>query len=146
VDSVAPSCAAVKTVTILENVRIARDTYRLRLNDPAMARAIRPGQVLMVRPSLASSDPLLGRPFALYDVVLDGRGDPAAVDVVYLVLGPELLVRQGRSFRSHSCLVGNPVSQRDEKTFHARRRTHYPSSMSATRLRVLSCSLSIYGL
>lgn len=33
------------------------------------------------------SDPLLGRPFALYDTVLDERGKPIGIDVVYLVVG-----------------------------------------------------------
>lgn len=74
------------TVPITENVPVARDTYRLRFQAPDLARAIRPGQFLMVRlPS--TSDPLLGRPFALYDTVLDGQGQPAAVEVVYLVVG-----------------------------------------------------------
>ncbi|WP_250846971.1 dihydroorotate dehydrogenase electron transfer subunit [Aquisphaera insulae] len=72
----------------MENVPIARDTYRLRLAEPSIASAIRPGQFLMVRPGPeGASDPLLGRPFALYDVVLDGAGVPAAVDIVYLVIG-----------------------------------------------------------
>jgi dihydroorotate dehydrogenase electron transfer subunit len=86
VDHVAPPLAAQRTVNILENLRVARDTFRMRLDDPAMARAIRPGQFLMVRPSLGS-DPLLGRPFALYDVARDASGTPVAVDVVYLILG-----------------------------------------------------------
>ena len=81
-----PGLAAQRTVAILENVAIARDTYRLRLDDPEMARAIRPGQFLMVRPG-AGSDPLLGRPFALYDVARDAGGVPFALDVVYLILG-----------------------------------------------------------
>ena len=34
-----------------------------------------------------TTDPLLGRPFALYDTVLDAQAQPAAVDVVYLVIG-----------------------------------------------------------
>jgi dihydroorotate dehydrogenase electron transfer subunit len=34
-----------------------------------------------------TTDPLLGRPFALYDTVLDAQGQAAAVDVVYLVVG-----------------------------------------------------------
>jgi dihydroorotate dehydrogenase electron transfer subunit len=75
-----------RTATVLENVALARSTYRLRLDCPAIARAIRPGQFLMVRPG-SSSDPLLGRPFALYDVVRDDDGEPFAVDVVYLVIG-----------------------------------------------------------
>ncbi len=34
-----------------------------------------------------TNDPLLGRPFALYDTVLDGAGQPIGLDVVYLVVG-----------------------------------------------------------
>jgi dihydroorotate dehydrogenase electron transfer subunit len=34
-----------------------------------------------------TNDPLLGRPFALYDTVLDNAGQPVAVDIVYLVVG-----------------------------------------------------------
>jgi dihydroorotate dehydrogenase electron transfer subunit len=33
------------------------------------------------------TDPLLARPFALYDTVLDAQGQPAALDIVYLVVG-----------------------------------------------------------
>jgi len=85
-EAVAPACAAQRTVAILENVAMARDTFRLRLDDPAMARSIRPGQFLMIRPS-GGSDPLLARPFALYDVARGPDGSAQAVDVVYLVLG-----------------------------------------------------------
>ncbi len=73
-------------VPVVENVRLARNTYRVRLRAPELARTIRPGQFLMLR-LLGGSDPLLGRPFALYDTVLDQRGTPDAVDVVYLVVG-----------------------------------------------------------
>jgi dihydroorotate dehydrogenase electron transfer subunit len=59
---------------------MARDTWRIRIEAPTMARAIRPGQFLMLRLP-GRSDPLLGRPFALFDVVGD------ALDVVYLVVG-----------------------------------------------------------
>src|SRR2546423_760170 len=71
---------------VVENVALARNTYRIRLHAPNLARAIRPGQFLMIRLP-TGSDPLLGRPFALYDTVLDADGQPAAVDVVYLVVG-----------------------------------------------------------
>jgi dihydroorotate dehydrogenase electron transfer subunit len=74
------------TVDVTENVLLARQTYRIRLYHPPLARAIRPGQFLMIRLP-ACTDPLLGRPFALYDTVLDAGGQPIAVDVVYLVVG-----------------------------------------------------------
>jgi dihydroorotate dehydrogenase electron transfer subunit len=79
-------CATHARVQVIENVRIARDTYRIRFECPAIARRIVPGQFLMLR--LAGlNDPLLGRPLALYDTVLDAAGRPFAIDVVYLTLG-----------------------------------------------------------
>jgi dihydroorotate dehydrogenase electron transfer subunit len=72
--------------TVTEHVPLARQTYRLRLHAPALAARIRPGQFLMLRLP-RTSDPLLGRPFALYDTVLNAHGEPEAVDVVYLVVG-----------------------------------------------------------
>ncbi|HEY7313739.1 MAG TPA: dihydroorotate dehydrogenase electron transfer subunit [Gemmataceae bacterium] len=74
------------SVPVRENVLLARQTYRIRLHSPELARAIRPGQFLMIRLP-GHSDPLLGRPFALYDTVLDDAGEPIAVDVVYLIVG-----------------------------------------------------------
>lgn len=79
-------CVSHRSVAVIENVSIARDTYRVRLDDPATARRILPGQFLMIRPG-EGSDPLLGRPFALYDVARDPAGSPVAVDVVYQVVG-----------------------------------------------------------
>ena len=78
--------AIQQTVEIIDNVRLARDTYRVRFHAPEIARSILPGQFLMLR--LAGvSDPLIGRPLALYDTVLSSGGEPTAVDVVYLVKG-----------------------------------------------------------
>jgi dihydroorotate dehydrogenase electron transfer subunit len=71
---------------VLLNRRLARDTYGIRLQAPELARSIRPGQFIMLRMP-GTSDPLLGRPFALYDTVVDAQGQPAAIDIVYLVVG-----------------------------------------------------------
>jgi dihydroorotate dehydrogenase electron transfer subunit len=75
-----------ETVTVTANEKLARQTYLLRFSTPALARAIRPGQFLMIRLP-GRSDPLLGRPFALYDTVVDEHARPIGVDVVYLVVG-----------------------------------------------------------
>lgn len=75
-----------QAVEVVLNERLARDAFRIRLACPALAQTIRPGQFLMIRLEQAN-DPLLGRPFALYDTVLNERGEPAALDVVYLVVG-----------------------------------------------------------
>jgi dihydroorotate dehydrogenase electron transfer subunit len=88
-DAFAPASAIHRLVPVVENIAIARDTYRLRLADATMARAIKPGQFVMIRPgSEGATDPLLGRPLALYDVVRDPTtGTPTALDVVYVVVG-----------------------------------------------------------
>jgi dihydroorotate dehydrogenase electron transfer subunit len=74
-----------RTARVIEHIQLAERTFRVRLECPELAAAIRPGQFVMLRlPN--TTDPLLGRPFALYDTVLDG-GKPVALDVVYLVVG-----------------------------------------------------------
>ena len=71
---------------VVENVRLARDTYRIRLAAPEIARKIVPGQFVMLRLP-GRTDPLLARPFALYDTVLDKNDQAIAIDLVYLVIG-----------------------------------------------------------
>lgn len=73
-------------VEVVEHLRLARDTYRLRIHCPPIAKRITPGQFVMLRLA-GCNDPLLGRPLALYDVGCDGAGRPVAVDVVYLAVG-----------------------------------------------------------
>src|SRR3954454_23319237 len=87
-EAVAPASAARRLAVVRETVAIGRDTYRIRLEAPALARSIIPGQFVMIRPGAeGAEDPLLGRPFALYDVATDGSGAPCALDIVYIVLG-----------------------------------------------------------
>lgn len=74
------------TAEILENVRIAQDTYRLRVACPEIAQLACPGQFVMLRLS-QFNDPLIGRPLALYDTYLDKSQSPLGLDVVYLVAG-----------------------------------------------------------
>ncbi len=81
-----PDQARKLTVSVRRNVRIARDTYRIRLDCPEIARRVLPGQFVMVRlPDC--TDPLLGRPLAAYEVVLGGDGQTESLDLVYLVVG-----------------------------------------------------------
>ena len=86
VSPTAPSCPSQSLARVVEHARIARETYRLRLEAPELARSILPGQFVMIRPA-TGTDPLLGRPFAMYDIVRDDAGAAWALDVVYLVLG-----------------------------------------------------------
>jgi dihydroorotate dehydrogenase electron transfer subunit len=77
--------AVQRVATVVEQERLARDTYRLRLRCPEIAAQITPGQFFMIRPP-RGDDPLLGRPFALYDTY-EEHGQPAGVDFGYVVIG-----------------------------------------------------------
>ncbi|MFP6768399.1 MAG: dihydroorotate dehydrogenase electron transfer subunit [Planctomycetaceae bacterium] len=78
--------AVQRTARVIEQVEMARDTFRLRLECPELAKRILPGQFFMVRePGL--TDPLLGRPFALFDVAYDSDGEPVGIDFGYIVVG-----------------------------------------------------------
>ncbi|MEW5949341.1 MAG: dihydroorotate dehydrogenase electron transfer subunit [Thermodesulfobacteriota bacterium] len=69
------------TATVLENRFIAPGVYRLRIEAPALARAARPGQFLMLRVG-QTLDPLLRRPFSIHAV----HGS-RTVDILYRVVG-----------------------------------------------------------
>lgn len=77
--------AVQRVVEVVEQRQLARDTYCLRLHCPELARQIVPGQFFMVR-APDTTDPLLGRPFALYDIY-EEHGEPAGVDFGYIVIG-----------------------------------------------------------
>lgn len=69
-----------ESAKIIQNLEVADATYRMRFECPELASRALPGQFFMVRVS-GCDDPLIGRPFALYDAQ-DGW-----VDFVYLIEG-----------------------------------------------------------
>jgi dihydroorotate dehydrogenase electron transfer subunit len=71
---------------VVEQAVLAQQTYRLRIECPDIARRIVPGQFFMLKPA-GAVDPLLGRPFALYDVYRDAAGRPIGFDFGYHVIG-----------------------------------------------------------
>ncbi|HUG18079.1 MAG TPA: dihydroorotate dehydrogenase electron transfer subunit [Planctomycetaceae bacterium] len=70
---------------VVDQQPMARNTYVVRIRCPELARQIRPGQFFMVRDP-NSFDPLLGRPFALYDT-FEENGEPAGIEFGYIVVG-----------------------------------------------------------
>lgn len=78
--------ALFQTTTVMEQVELAKETFRLRLHCPEIAGQIEPGQFFMVR-SPHRDDPLLGRPFAVYDTVTDDSGKHIGIDFGYAVIG-----------------------------------------------------------
>lgn len=74
--------AVFAPLVVIDNYRIAKDTMCLRVATPSTMCAAQPGQFFMLR-DLRSTDPLIGRAFALYDC------DPQSgwLEVAYLVKG-----------------------------------------------------------
>ncbi len=77
--------AVQQIATVVEQERMARDTYRIRLRCPELAQQIVPGQFFMVR-AAGESETILGRPFALYDVY-EENGSVAGVDFGFVIVG-----------------------------------------------------------
>lgn len=79
------ACSIHQTVQVARQRQLAKDTWAIRLECPDVAAKIKPGQFFMVR-SPGDSEPLLGRPFALFDVY-EEDGKLAGVEFGYLVVG-----------------------------------------------------------
>lgn len=88
--------SAWSTVRVVEQQPLGLDTFRLRLKCPEAAEKMTPGQFLMLRPH-RGTDPLLGRPFALYDTVDGPDGRPECIDLVYHVIGKMTAIMSGWS-------------------------------------------------
>ena len=78
--------AVQATAVIRDHRPLATNTHWMALDCPEIARQIVPGQFFMLR-SPGSSDPLLGRPFALLDVVRDDHGEPRGIEFGYVTVG-----------------------------------------------------------
>ncbi|MCC9599961.1 dihydroorotate dehydrogenase electron transfer subunit [Stieleria sp. JC731] len=71
---------------LVQNELIAESTYRLRVACPAIADRCVPGQFVMIRLADVNA-PLIGRAFAVWDVLPDADGTPTFVDLIYLKKG-----------------------------------------------------------
>ncbi len=66
--------------------QMAQDTWAVKVHAADLAASITPGQFFMIR-LVTGSDPLLGRPFALFDVYCDADGKPAGVEFGFVKVG-----------------------------------------------------------
>lgn len=85
----APYCAdhAVQvTSPVVLCEQVAEKTYRVRVEAPEIAQQVVPGQFVMMRVA-GTSDPLIGRALAVYDVLLDEEGVPRWIDVIFVAKG-----------------------------------------------------------
>jgi len=63
------------------NTHLSPDYNVLVLDAPAVARTAQPGQFVMIR-TAAGNDPLLRRPFSVFEILRNARGEPSALSVL----------------------------------------------------------------
>jgi dihydroorotate dehydrogenase electron transfer subunit len=66
---------------VVSNTRLSDDYSVIALSAPAIAACARPGQFVMVKPS-RGSDPLLRRPFSIFEVLRDSSGAATGVSLL----------------------------------------------------------------
>jgi dihydroorotate dehydrogenase electron transfer subunit len=66
---------------VIENRRLSEHYSVLVLDAPAIAAAARPGQFVMLKPT-HSTDPLLRRPFSVFEVIRDANRTPVAISIL----------------------------------------------------------------
>jgi dihydroorotate dehydrogenase electron transfer subunit len=71
---------------VIANTRLSDDYNVLALAAPEIAGLARPGQFVMVKPS-RSADPLLRRPFSIFEVLRDANGLPSGLSILNKRIG-----------------------------------------------------------
>lgn len=71
---------------VLSNTRLSNDYSVIALAAADVASLAQPGQFVMIKPS-RGSDPLLRRPFSIFEVLRDPRGEPTGVSLFNKRLG-----------------------------------------------------------
>ncbi len=66
--------------TVIANARLSREYCVLSLAAPEVGRQTKPGQFVMVKPP-GVTDPLLRRPFSVFEVLRNGHGDITGVSI-----------------------------------------------------------------
>lgn len=65
---------------VSSNTRLSDDYNVLALDAPELARTARPGQFVMIKPGIGT-DPLLRRPFSVFQILRDRSGSPTGITI-----------------------------------------------------------------
>src|SRR5262249_21839176 len=72
---------------VIANRRLSGDYNVLTLDAPAIAASALPGQFVMLKPGIGF-DPLLRRPFSVFEILRDSSGAPIAITILSKRIGP----------------------------------------------------------
>jgi len=71
---------------VISNARLSDDYSVVALAAPDIAAHARPGQFVMIKPC-RGIDPLLRRPFSIFEILRDGGGEPAGISLLNKRIG-----------------------------------------------------------
>jgi dihydroorotate dehydrogenase electron transfer subunit len=97
---------------VIRNTPLSSDDNVLALRAPAIAAAAIPGQFVMVKPG-TSHDPLLRRPFSVFEILRDPAGTPVGISLLNKRVGPSTaLLYAAQPGQSVACLgpLGRPFT------------------------------------
>jgi dihydroorotate dehydrogenase electron transfer subunit len=100
---------------VIENRRLSSEYNVLELSAPAIAAAAAPGQFVMVK-SGGGFDPLLRRPFSVFEILRGAGGSPSGVSILSKRIGPSTrLLYDARPGERIDCLgpLGRPFTPVD---------------------------------
>jgi dihydroorotate dehydrogenase electron transfer subunit len=97
---------------VIANRLLSTDYNVLALEAPAIAAAAAPGQFVMIKPG-AGFDPLLRRPFSVFEILRDTRGVPSGISILSKRIGASTrLIYDARLGQRIDCLgpLGRPFT------------------------------------
>ena len=103
---------------VIANTRLSGDYNVLALAAPGIAAAAQPGQFVMVK-ATTSQDPLLRRPFSVFEVLRDPTGAAIGISLLNKRIGVSTgLIYSARQGETIACLgpLGRPFSLVDSPT------------------------------
>src|SRR2546428_4710719 len=103
---------------VIANRALSREYSVLALAAPAIAAAAAPGQFVMIKAG-TGADPLLRRPFSVFEVLRDAQGTAIGLTILSKRIGPSTaLIYDARPGASVGCLgpLGRPFTTVDPPT------------------------------
>ena len=97
---------------VIVNRALSANYNLVALAAPAIAAAAAPGQFVMLKAN-AGFDPLLRRPFSIFEILRDGGGTPSALTILSKRIGPSTnLLYDARAGQRIACLgpIGRPFT------------------------------------